>query len=220
MRRLITIAAIAAAALGAGAGAASARPAPFVRAAFTPASATAMTQVTGDPDSGHGTPAVWADDSFTRMMTVTQGAAVPAADCGAASGPCWAYSASLRDSGSFTAIPGAGTPNQSCAGCAGLHVASAVSGSLYGTYAITLYASALPDASLVPAGHDDGGVAPSPPYTSTTWPELFFPAGTHFGGVAGGAYSWTYTVAFPRQQWADSSSNGDGNQPQDGNIYG
>jgi hypothetical protein len=68
-------------------------------------------------------------------------------------------------------------------------------------------------------------VAAVPPFTSTTWPELFFPAGTSFGAFTGGAYEWDYTAIpmrfpFTTERWVDSSANGDGNQPGDGNIAG
>ena len=135
-------------------------------------SATAYTLITNDPDSGHGTPPVWATDSIFRIVTVTRGAAVPAADCGASSGACWAYTVSLRDTGSFTTIPGAGTPNQACTGCAGKHIARKVSGSIAGTYTVTFDASSgSPDATLVPFSHNDHGAAASAPFTSTTWGE-------------------------------------------------
>ena len=70
--------------------------------------------------------------------------------------------------------------------------------------------------------HDDGGAAASPPFTSTTWGELFFPAGTAFGPFTGGAYSWTYraaTAGFPpvMQTWVDSSANNDGSTTGPGN---
>jgi hypothetical protein len=130
---------------------------------------------------------------------------------------------SLSDSGTFTTRPGAGTPNQACAGCAGEKISRAVKGSLNGTYSVTFDASSgTPDGTLVKSAHNDHGVKAVPPFTTTTWGEQFFPAGTSFGNVTGGAYSWEYTVllSFPRQQWTDSSANNDGNAPGDGNITG
>jgi hypothetical protein len=101
-----------------------------------------------------------------------------------------------------------------------------VNGSLAGTYTVTFYASSgTPSAALAPMMHDDHGTAASPPFTSTTWGMLFFPAGTSFGAFTGGPYSWTYhaaTAGFPpvMQTWIDSSANGDGNAPGDGNVTG
>ena len=214
MRARIAIIALAAGALLTAAGTASASALPGAGSWFSPRSGnTSLTLITNDPDGGHGTPATWATDTIWRTVTVTRGASVPASDCGQVTGTCWAYDASLSDSGTFRTIPGAGTPNQACTGCAGEKIRHAVNGALSGTYSITFYASSgTPSAALVPAAHDDHGAAASPPFTSTTWPELFFPAGTHFGGPVGGAYSWTYTAAtagFPPafQTWTDSSAN-------------
>ena len=223
--RHIAAAALAAGALLIPAGAASASGLPGLPSLshFTvPVSATATTLITNHLDGGHGNPADWATETIWRTETVTRGAEVSGTDCGlAASADCWAYTASLSDSGSFTTIPGAGTPNQACAGCAGEHIARQVSGALQGTYVVTFDASSgSPDGTLVGPTRDDHDTHPAPPFTTTTWGEQFFPAGTSFGNVTGGAYSWTYTVAFPREQWVDASANGDGNQPGDGNISG
>lgn len=220
--RITAISALVAAAVLGGAGIASAStPGGSSHLAFA-ISGTAVTLITNDPDNGHGTPPEWAVDTIMRIETVTRGAQVSGTDCGlAAPAGCWAYTASLSDSGIFTTIPGAGTPNQSCAGCAGKHITRKVTGSLQGAYTVTFDASApAPDGSLVAWAHNDHGAAASPPFTSTTWGEQFFTPGTAFGNVDGGAYKWTYRVAFPSQQWVDSSANGDGDQPGDGNITG
>jgi hypothetical protein len=211
------------------AGAAGARTLPFGPGQSGVITATATTKVLNDPDTGHGVPAVWATDTITRTVTVTKGTQVPGTDCGLApSAGCWSFTAALTDSGTFVTIPGHGTPNQACAGCAGLLIASpAVSGTIAGNYVVTFDASyPVADASLVGKTHDDGGVAASPPYTSTTWGEQFFGPGVSFGNVAGGPYTWTYQVVtggFPFysvQHWIDSSSNNDGNSPGAGNIAG
>jgi hypothetical protein len=223
MKRLAVAVASAAAILALAAGPASAR---ILPAAVT---ATATTRIADDPDSGHGTPAVWATDTITRTVTVTKGTQVSGTACGlAASAGCWSFTAALSDSGTFVTIPGAGTPNQACAGCAGELIRSpAVSGVIAGNYQVTFDASyPVADASLVGKNHDDHNLPASPPFTSTTWGEQFFPAGTSFGSVAGHAYTWTYQVMtggfpfFTTQRWTDSSSNNDGNSPLAGNITG
>jgi hypothetical protein len=223
--KFLAVPLLVAAALAASAGMASAStPGGSARLVFAPATATALTYITNDPDGGHGTPATWADDDFLRIVTDTRGAQVPGTDCGLAAGAgCWAYTMSLADSGAFTTIPGAGTPNQSCAGCAGKRITRKVTGALQGAYTVTFDASSpSPDGSLVAWTHNDHGISATAPFTSTTWGEQFFPAGTSFGNVTGGAYKWTYTLAFPYQQWVDSSTvaNNDGNAPGDGNITG
>lgn len=229
MRRSAAAAALAVAALAALAVPASARNLPFGPGRASTITATATTTITNDPDSGHGSPAVWAIDTINRTVTLTKGTQVSGTACGlAASAGCWSFTAALSDSGTFVTVPGAGTPNQACAGCAGLTVkAPAVSGVLQGTYQVSFDASyPAASAALVPATHDDGGVPASPPFTSTTWGEQFFPAGTSFGNIVGGAYTWTYQVTtggfpfFTTQRWTDSSSNDDGNSLLAGNITG
>ena len=54
------------------------------------------------------------------------------------------------------------------------------------------------------------------------WPKLFFPFGTKFSPVLVTGYQVTYgawTRCGP-QRWIDSSTNGHGNLPFDGNIRG
>ena len=75
-----------------------------------PVSETAVTHVYNDPDSGNGGP--WATDAFNRTLAVTLDSPQPL------STPAGflAYTATVSDSGTFTATAGAGTPNQSVAG--------------------------------------------------------------------------------------------------------
>jgi hypothetical protein len=208
---------------------AGAKALPFGPGQASVITATATTKIVNDPDSGHGTPATWATDTLTRTVTITKGTQVPGTACGlAASAGCWSFTARLADSGTFVTIPGAGTPNQACAGCAGELIRSpAVSGTIAGNYQVTFDASApVANASLVGKNHDDHNLAALPPFTSTTWGEQFFPGGTSFGNVAGGAYTWTYQVVtlrfpyFTTQRWTDGSGNNDGNSPGAGNIQG
>ena len=51
------------------AGAASARQLPFGPGRASTVTATATTRIANDPDSGHGTPAIWATDTITRTVT-------------------------------------------------------------------------------------------------------------------------------------------------------
>ena len=81
--KTIAAALLAAGAIVATAGAASARVLPTMPA-VAPHSATSLTLITNDPDSGHGTPAVWAKDTIWRSVTVTRGAQVTGTDCGLA----------------------------------------------------------------------------------------------------------------------------------------
>ena len=61
-----------------------------------------------------------------------------------------------------------------------------------------------------------------PLYAVASWPKLFFPVGTRFSPLLITSYQVTYgawTKCGPRR-WIDSSTNGHGNQPLDGNITG
>lgn len=209
----LAVAAAAVAALAATAGTAGAAPhllLPSVRA---------TTQVTDRPDGGNG--GTWADDTFTRTITITRTGGGPGA---------YTYTAKLTDTrGTFVTIKGALTPNQGGT-CAGDVIKSRVEGNLNGSADFTFTASRLPDAGLnagVPAAENDHGNTPAD--STSTWYELAFPAGTTFGGAGIGHWSWTYKAVvftFTRflgaslQQWTDAWNNGDGDLPADGNIQG
>ena len=218
----------AAAAVTASAGTASATP-------HQP-SVHASTQVTDRPDGGNG--GVWADDTFRRDITITLTGGGPGA---------YTYTATLKDRGSFTTIKGTPTPNQG-APYAGDLIKSKVKGTLRGTADFSFTASSLPNSGPnadVATKEKDHGNAPTPgsPQTTSLWYEQAFPAGTTFSGPGIGDWAWTYkatvvTVRHHRvcltrgwcwrvpvrhvdhQKWVDSSSNGDGNLPADGNIRG
>ena len=59
-------------------------------------------------------------------------------------------------------------------------------------------------------------------HPGASWPKLFFPIGTRFSPLLITGYQVTYS-AWTRcgpQRWIDSSTNGHGNLPLDGNITG
>src|ERR1039458_5184459 len=70
---------------------------------------TATTQLRDRPDSG-GDNSNWANDRFTRVATITPAGTGTPADCGITTGVCNAYTATLKDSGTFTTIAGALPP--------------------------------------------------------------------------------------------------------------
>lgn len=183
--------------------------------AATPAPTTvnSVTQVSNRPDNGHGTPSLWAYDTFGRTLTVTLDAPQPSV--GVPAGDL-AYTATVSDKGTFTAIQGAGAPNASTAA---LKIASPVSGDLTGTISYTIVAPASDTLTgTVPAAEDDNFSTGTAGFVSTgNWPQQAF--GTPANAiVTSGAYSWAYSTAC--ETWTDSSSNGDGNLPADGNITG
>jgi len=180
-----------------------------------------VTHLANRPDSGGN--GNWALDRFTRVATVTSKGSVAPSDCGVRSGPCYAYTASMKDVGKFTTILGAFTPNQG-APYTGMHITRRLTGQLrgYGQFT-TFYATAKPNAHLVP--HVVNGTPPGD--ASYTWPTLFFPAGTTVVGVSEETWGYVYTahvrISHHRgttQRWADTYNNGGGQLPADGNITG
>lgn len=202
--RRIGVAAVAAVAVAAGVLAFSGTG----RAAET--TVTAVTHVYADPDSGNG--GTWAVDAFDRTVTVTldavQPAGLPAGDLG--------YTATVTDKGTFTAVAGALTPDQSIAG---EKIANAVTGSMTGTVSYTVTApSAAVLGDTFPAALNAGGTALTGAQSTSRWPGQAFTPSTGVT-VTLGNWSWTYTTP-AGESWTDSSVNGDGNVVSDGNITG
>ena len=90
--KTIAAALLAAGAIVATAGAANASPHPVTQA---------QTHITDRPDGGNG--GDWADDTMTRSIAITRTGGMAGA---------YTYTAKLTDTGSFTTIKGALTPNQ------------------------------------------------------------------------------------------------------------
>ena len=194
------VALAASAALTGMAGAASASPPPH--------QVTAVTFVTDRPDGGNGTPdPYWADDTLTRMILIVPAGGRPG---------CWAFTALLSDTGTFTTIRGAQAPNQG-PGYAGDVIKSRVTGFMTGWADFTFTASNLPDGARVPALENDHGNGPAD--DTSTWFKLAFPVHTTFGGPGIGNWAWGY-ITVAGQQWADTLDNGYGDLAGDGQITG
>lgn len=194
-----------------------------------PKPVTASTLMAGRDDSGGN--GNWAKDTFTRVLTITQQpGTVPHTDCSPSAVHCYAFTASLKDGGWFQTIPGAYTPNQGGSN-AGKRIHGIVDGTFHGSGDFaTFYATALPDAHLVPRVN----LADANP--SSTWPELAFPHGTGFTGLNEDPWGYFYsagilvpvlvhghvTYQLEQQQWADTSvpANDDGQGATAGNITG
>jgi hypothetical protein len=180
-----------------------------------PVTVTAVTVMTGRPDSGGN--GNWAADDIERQLVIHQQ--------GQPSGGIYTFTAKLSDTGEFVTDPGAFTPNQGGKN-AGLKIAEVTDGDLKGGASYSFTASALPQASLVPAALSGPG-----PDTST-WYELAFPAGTTFGGTGiEDGWSWTYTapsclsvvkgqIKVVKQKWTDAASTDSGQSASAGNITG
>jgi hypothetical protein len=207
-------------ALAASAAGASLQPAPHSHSAAT-------WMVNRDDSGGNGN---WAKDFFVRDLTITPAGPAALTDCAAHATSCYAFTAALKDEGTFRTIPGAYAPNQGTD--PGGHIRGVVNGQMhgYGDFA-TFYATSQPDMRLVPHVNN-GDTNPS-----STWPELAFPGGTAFTGLTENPWGYYYSarvlVAAPsnpwhirfkieHQQWADTSAtaNDYGQGATAGNITG
>jgi hypothetical protein len=173
---------------------------------------TAVTHLVNRGDSG-GNGNNWAYDNFTRTAKITFRGVAPLIDCLTFSGNCYAFTASLSDHGHFVTIPGVLAPNQG-APYIGSMVQSAVRGHFHG-YGLftTFYATAMPDAGLVPS-NVNGNAHPS-----YLWPTLFFPSSAIV--TSPNENDWGYFYYAPQHQsWVDASFNAGGQLATDGNITG
>jgi hypothetical protein len=189
---------------------------------------TGVTHLTNNGDSGNGAISTWADDDFSRTLTVTA-----SSDCTPVTG-LTCYTATVSDSGSFTARIGNGdAPNPASTTDPGTNIASAVTGSLKGSASYLFETAAAPNALNIPVNLDNDGVYQADGITSTRdWFENAFPAESAFYNSAGialvnGAASdtalqdnWTWAYSTGCESWTDSSANGDGGEVGDGNITG
>lgn len=208
-KRTIIMAAGAAVAALAVAGPASASTATqTVRSFVFPVKATTTVRTQANGNGG-----IWATVTVQRTATVSGGAPVLPFHCGPGASRCFAYSAVVKDTGSFRTYRFALTPNQFIPG---RHIRSVVTGRVDGSYSFAFFASTTPNAFIVPRFFS------GPFFAVAGWPKLFFPFGTRFSPVLITGYQITYgawTRCGP-QRWINSSANGHGNLPFDGNIRG
>jgi hypothetical protein len=208
-KRTIIMAAVAAVAALAVAGPASASTATqSVRSFIFPVKATTTVRTQANGNGG-----IWATVTVQRTATVSGGAPVLPSHCDPGASRCFGYSAVVKDTGSFRAYRFALTPNQFIPG---RHIRSIVTGRVDGSYSFVFYASTTPNAFIVPRFFS------GPFFAVAGWPKLFFPFGTKFSPVLVTGYQVSYgawTRCGP-QRWIDSSTNGHGNLPFDGNIRG
>jgi Ricin-type beta-trefoil lectin domain len=173
-------------------------------------SATATTTFQGRPDPGnHGT---WADDNLTRVATVTfVSAHLPLTDCGNLATTCYQYTGTIGDSGTFSGISGAPSPQ------AGVMETGTPSGSFNGGSNVTFFSSSeTVNAGGVPATVTGAGLV-----GTTDWVEQFFPAGTTFGaGPTLTDWGWAYSSPATCENWVNGSQNSGGSLAADGDITG
>jgi hypothetical protein len=189
---------------------------PAAAAAVAP-TVTASTQLSNRADSGGN--GDWATDAMTRKLVITQVGQ---------NGSTRSFDATVTDTGRFTTIPRAYSPNQGGADL-GLKIAELLEGTFTGQASYTFTANASPRASLVPRA--ESGTPSSGPKTTSLWYEQAFPAGTTFGGTGITTWGWNYaaTAVTPgrgagfslcTQKWSDASANNGGQDANSGNITG
>ncbi|HEU5417713.1 MAG TPA: hypothetical protein VFV41_08480 [Streptosporangiaceae bacterium] len=179
---------------------------------------TAFTVMDDHGDTG-GAGNFWAIDKIIRKLVIHQ--------TGGSAG-AYTFTATVTDSGSFTTIKDALTPNQG-EPFTGSQIVAAVQGTMAGGASYEFTASSLPRAGLVPT--QEFGRASSGPRTTALWYEQAFPPGTTFGGTGIlPTWSWTYTgpacttrvpggVVTTHEQWVNGATD-NGQLPADGNITG
>jgi hypothetical protein len=160
---------------------------------------TATTTLADHPDSGNN--GDWANDNFTRVASVTSLGEVTGSVCAPLASPCFSYSGSLSDSGSFTTISGADSPN------VGTPISGVQTGSFEGGQpTFDFYAtSGVVSATAIPPSMDG-----PPTIGSSVWLTEFFPGGTTFA-VDGAlsttllpTWSWGYNDFKNCQAWTDA----------------
>ena len=188
--KLAAVLGIAATALAMGATAASAqtvKPHPVA-----PLTWHATTYLADRPDGGN--PNDWADDYFTRVLTITE-----TGSTGTAPDVIYDYTATVTDKGYFTTIKGVDTPNQA-APYTGDLIKSKISGPMQGYDDFTFTANSLPSSAPnlgVTTYENDGGADPAGEHATSDWYALAFPSTAVVGSnttppLNNGVWSWSY----------------------------
>jgi hypothetical protein len=190
--KLFTAALIAVAAVGAMA----------LPAAATTHDVTITTTIRNHADNGHGSPSLWARDSFKRMTTVHQNADKT-------------YTVTLADSGTFEAIKHAGSPS----GAAGVQIADYVSGAFTGHLVADVTGTLKSPAALSNLNGNTFNDQNNTTRSTSWWIKMLFKSTTGEPSVT----SYRYDYVRPKcEHWVDSSApaNNDGQGPKAGNIVG
>lgn len=162
---------------------------------LAPKSITAVTKVVNWPDTDTAG-GIWAKDHFSRTVTVTRGAKVPAG---------YTYSFVLTDVGGFVSGKNVPSPNAPAVNLHGV-VRGSFDGGLSGSFvANTRYLSA----ANVPATEDgaDGKVA-----SSSEWGKLALPTGVVVHSWdASATYSWVYEAPGTCETFTQANDGNVGN---------
>ena len=146
-----------------------------------PVTAKATSHIVHHPDGGHGNPAIWAEDTINRTVTIKLMGSADPSNCGGGVTHCYYYTGTLSDNGTFAAVVRAGAPNQSghWAGSTGSAAAGPGHDDRRRTGGVLR--------QLQPPGRRARGPLPRHHNTSATgdettsaWVEQFFPASTRW----------------------------------------
>lgn len=190
---------------------------------------SASTTITNNPDSGGN--GVWADDNFTRTLTISTDAT--SSDCAALTGFTAAadacYTASISDSGNATTVVGAFQPNQGSTTAAN-QTGDKITGPaeavpFTGTASYQFYAPTgdVPSAANVPATVNDNFTAQTGAASTSQWYLQAFTAAGRANVNTNGLGNWSWKYANSCESWTDANTNSDGQSTplaDDGNITG
>lgn len=189
-------------------------PAAFA-APLPPAGFTAVTHVVNNYDDGGN--GFWSVDDETRTLTVS----VAASQAGVPEGDT-AFTAAIKDHGTWNAIAGAFTPNQAGA-AAGEKITRSEDGTFTGSasYSFTAPSADVPSAANVAKYVNDNFTKPaSGPDSAGQWYLQAFTAAQQPAVTGSIGDDWTWAYGDACQSWTDSAANGDGQGSADGNITG
>jgi hypothetical protein len=177
-----------------------------------------------------GSPYIWAEDDFTRTLTITTDN--NASDCNVIGGfgtsdQC--YSAGISDTGTAVTVPGAFQPDQGNAATAAQDANKLLSPtetvSFTGTATYHFYVpigdGVLPSASDVPTTENLGDSPSAEEADTASWFQQAFATHSDATGVLDDDWSWTYTSGC--ETWTDAFVNNAGQSTPlatDGNITG
>jgi hypothetical protein len=176
-------AAVLAAGIAAGAGASAAD------AGTGTTTVTATTVLHAYADSGYAKD--WANESITRVATITLGLPVAAANCGVTATTCYSFTATISDTGTAYAITGATSP-----GAQAVPITGTPSAVISGGTDVTFDASSdAPNAALVPTAINGSNIS------TADWVQLFFTGSTTGSPAVLSNWSWTYTDSTTCEYW-------------------
>lgn len=174
----------------------------FAVPAQAAAAQTVTSTVKNHADNGHGTPAHWADDTWTRTSTITPG------------DTDGTYTVHLAGKGTFATVKDAGSPNGG-----GATVGAKVSGDFAEDLTATVTGAKQRGATglnnINNKVYDDKTTVH---FTTTEWIKHLF--AKNGDGATVNITAYTYKYGTGCETWTDANTNNDGQDETAGNITG